>query len=89
MGVENYIKWVYETARYFKLNTETILDSDFRTATITKAKQVFYILCIRDKISIYKLSTELGKHRNTIWRSIKEYKVNVSSIVNEIIENAK
>lgn len=79
-----YKKWLNKTCKYFSLQPNSILDTNNRSRYISTARMVFYTLCLRDGIDLYDLSIRLGKHRTTIYCSVKQSKINIKKHLDKL-----
>lgn len=87
MQKSDYQKQLLETCTYFKVPEDVVTNLTKSTANNALVRQVFYTLCLRDKINLYKLAICLNKHRTTIIKQMRSVKHDVSDIVNNIIKN--
>lgn len=88
--IEKYKVWLRLVAKEFKVSQMTLISKERTSAKLVcSARQAFYWLCFRDNINIYKLSTELGKHRTTICRAMKRNVYRSVDKEKKIWENAK
>lgn len=82
-----YKFWLIQCCNYFKVSETDMLDTRYkRTDHLARARLAFYCLCIRDGISIYDLSIELGKGKTTLINSVKHSKLDVKHHIKIILD---
>ena len=84
--VKQYKHWVRLVALHFSMPFEDLINTKIRTDEHARARAVFYGLCIRNGIDLYRLAEHLGKYRTTFYTSFRKYKHNVKPII-DLISN--
>lgn len=87
--VNNYKFWLEEVCREYSVEKEAIIDKRSPSRYDSMARKVFYALCCRDGIDLYKLSITLGKHRSAAIHNLKRGRQVNKEIINKIWNNAK
>lgn len=72
--LDSYKKWLQLTSEYYQLSEKQILNTSFKTKTISNARYTFYRVCSFVGINIRDLSALFGMDRT-----------NISSILNHSI----
>lgn len=83
--ISKYKLWLGLVCKYFSITPEEIKSRKMDAYT-RQARQTFLVLCVMDKICLYRLAIEFGKHRTTLIGIVKNYKGEVTEHVNKIYE---
>lgn len=86
--ISNHKIWLKAVCDYFDVTEDEIITSR-KHGYVGEARSIFYWLCFKDKIDLYRLSETLGKERTSILSSVKKNPSLDKESINKIWNNVK